>query len=67
MKRIFYPAVFSVIVVGGLFVGMFKGKEVKHKWISKMKNRQEEKSGMPLPVELNEILLDDFEMATYHS
>ena len=67
MKRIFYPAVFTMIVVAGLFIGMFRGKEVRHRWVAKMKNRQVEKRALPAPVELSEIALDDFEMATYHS
>ena len=63
MKRIFYSALLSAIVVGGLFVGMFKGQEGRQKWVAKMKNRNEEKK----TPRIREISLDDFEMSTYHS
>jgi len=67
MKRIFYPAMFSLIVFAGLFVGMIKGKEVRHKWVAKMKNRQEEKRSVKSATQITEVALDDIEMATYHS
>ena len=31
MKRIIYTAIF----VGGLFVGMFKGQDVRQRWVAK--------------------------------
>jgi hypothetical protein len=63
MKRVIYSALLSWIVVGGLFVGMFKGQEVRQKWVAKKKSRYEEKKS-PVVAEVN---LDDFEISTYHS
>lgn len=67
MKKIFYPAVVSMIVVAGLFIGMVKGQEVRQKWVAKMKNRQEEKRPAEVMPEAKEVELDDFEMAAFHS
>ena len=63
----FYPAAVSMIVVAGLFIGMVKGQEVRQKWVAKMKNRQEEKRVVEATPATEEIELDDFELATYHS
>ena len=64
MKRFIYSALLIGIMVGGLFVGMFRGQEVRQKWVAKMKHRRivEKKSVTPA-----EVSLDDFELATYHS
>lgn len=63
MKRIIYSTLLVAIVVGGLFVGMFKGQESRQKWVAKMRNRNEAKK----TPQLAEVNLDDFEMSTYHS
>jgi len=65
MRKVFYSAVFSMIVVAGLFIGMVKGQQVRHKWVAKMKGRQVEKKSPNR--ELPEIMLDEIEMSTYHS
>lgn len=67
MRKVFYSAVFSAIVVAGLFIGMVKGQQVRHKWVAKMKSRQVEKKGPQQRTELPEIMLDEIEMSTYHS
>ncbi len=70
MRKVFYSAVFSMIVIAGLFIGMVKGQQVRQKWVAKMKNRQVEKRGLqtePENMESQEILLDEIEMSTYHS
>ncbi len=56
----------SLIVFAGMFVGITRGQDVKQKWILKMKSRYGiEKRGYSITA--NEVLLDDIEMATYHS
>lgn len=69
MRKVFYSAVFSMIVIAGLFIGMVKGQQVRQKWVAKMKNRQVEKRSLSNPekMESQEILLDEIEMSTYHS
>lgn len=62
MKKIIYTAIF----MGGLFVGMFKGQEVRQRWVAKMKNRQEENKSVPHQ-HPEEVHLDEIELATYHS
>lgn len=55
----------GMIVFAGVFVGMVKGQQIRHKWVAKMKNRQQEKDGYQSG--MAEILLDEIEMSTYHS
>lgn len=62
MKKIIYTAIF----MGGLFVGMFKGQEVRQRWVAKMKNRHEENKQIPAP-QPEEVTLDDYEIAAFHS
>lgn len=64
MKQMMYRLPLGAIVMAGLVVGMVKGQEVRQKWVSKMKHRIENpvyhaKRGV--------VMLDDIEMATYHS
>ena len=63
MKRVIYSAVLGMVVFAGLFVGIVKGQEVRHKWLARMKNRHEAKNAEIIP----EVSLDEIEMATYHS
>ena len=63
MKQIVYKLPFSLILFAGLFVGLTKGQDVRQKWVNKWKNRYTEKGNFST----HEIVLDDFEMATYHS
>ena len=67
MRKVFYSAVFSAIVVAGLFIGMVKGQQVRQKWVAKMKGRQVERKGHQERAQLPEIMLDEIEMSTYHS
>ncbi len=62
MKKLIYTAIF----MGGLFVGMFKGQEVRQRWMAKMKNRQDDKKQI-VAQQPDEVKLDDFEIAMYHS
>lgn len=56
----------SMILTGGLFIGMVRGQEIKQRWITKMKNKYEGKSESKL-VSPEEISLDEFEISAYHS
>lgn len=66
MKRIIQKALLSMILTGGLFIGMVRGQEIKQRWITKMKNKYEGKSESKL-VSPEEISLDEFEISAYHS
>lgn len=66
MKRMIYTLTIALILTGGIFVGMVKGQEARTKWVSRMKGRLEttpEKNKMTP----EEVVLDDIEMAAYHS
>ena len=69
MKRMIYKMPFSLILMTGMFIGMVKGQEVRQKWLSKMKNRYEEQraSSGVIKHKRAEIMLDEIELATYHS
>jgi hypothetical protein len=54
-----------IIFAGGLFIAAVKGQDARSRWISKMKNRNENrKSKMENTSE--EVPLDDFEIASFH-
>jgi hypothetical protein len=44
---------------------MFKGQDVRQRWVAKMKNRHEENKSVPQ--QSDEVNLDEIELATYHS
>lgn len=69
MKRMIYKMPFSLILMTGMFIGMVKGQEVRQKWLSKMKNLYEEQRASSKIINHNrtEIMLDEIELATYHS
>ena len=68
MRRIIYTLLLSMIMIGGLFIGMIKGQEVRNRWISKMKFKHEERKGNHKEVlSKGGIMLDEIEEATYHS
>jgi hypothetical protein len=67
MRKVFYSAVLGMIVFAGVFVGKVKGQQMRHKWVSKMKSRQPERSVQEQYADRPEIVLDEIEMATYHS
>lgn len=54
-----------IIFTGGLFIAVFKGQEARSRWISKMKNRNENRK-QKLENASEEVLLDDFEIASFH-
>lgn len=64
-----YKMPFSLILMSGMLIGMVKGQEVKQKWVSKMKNRYEEQRAPSKTIKYKqaEIMLDEIELATYHS
>jgi hypothetical protein len=66
MKTIFYKLVFTAILVAGIFVGMMKGQEARQKWVSKKKIKYEKKTQVSTGNE-QFVVLDEIEMATYHS
>jgi len=69
MKRLLHKMLLSMILTGGLFIGMIRGQEIKQKWIAKMKNRYEEKESKSNLKTANpeEVSLDEFEISAYHS
>jgi hypothetical protein len=68
MKTIFYKFMLTVIVCVGLFVGMVKGQEARQKWVMKKKAKYENKKNqlVDAPDVNSLVILDEFEMATYH-
>lgn len=62
MKRIFYTAIF----MGGFFLGMFKGQDVRQRWVAKMKSRAEENKELAQTAP-DDIKLDEFELEAWHS
>ena len=69
MKQLLRKALLSMILSGGLFIGMVRGQETKEKWIAKMKNKYEGNhtaSQKNLQVS-DEIMLDEFEISSFHS
>jgi hypothetical protein len=67
MKRIFYKIMLTMIVFAGLMIGMVKGQEAKQKWISKKKSKYENRQSRISPeIQDSLVILDEFEMATYH-
>ena len=65
MKQINHRIFIAAVVVGGLFVGAVKGQEARSRWMSKMKIREE--SRKTKPEKSNEVILDDFEIASFHN
>ena len=69
MKQLVHKMLLSLILSGGLFIGMVKGQEVKQKWIAKMKNRYEgkESANHKNTTLTEEVMLDEYEISSYHS
>jgi hypothetical protein len=63
MKKFFHSALFSMIIVAGLFIGMVKGQESRQRWVSRMKAKHEANKLR----HLQDVTLDEIEMSTYHS
>lgn len=64
MKSFFYKLTFGCIMIGGVCVGVMKGQDAKQKWVAKKKDKflnwkAEGKHRI--------VILDEIEMATYHS
>ena len=69
MKMIFYKFAFRFILLLGIFVGIMKGQEARQKWVSKKKMKYESKKANQKNsmADASQVILDDIEMATYHS
>ena len=63
MKQFNHRIFIAAVVVGGLFIGAFKGQEARSRWISKMKTRDERK----MKTSPDEVVLDDYEIASFHN
>ena len=68
MKQVVQKALLSMILTGGLFIGIVRGEEIKQRWITKMKSKYEGKvKGDAILKSSEEIALDEFEISAYHS
>lgn len=66
MKTVFYKKfMFTLIILGGLFVGILKGSDAKQKWVAKKKGKYVAKK--ITHDQKAWVVLDEIEMATYHS
>ena len=63
MKQFNHRIFIAAVVVGGLFIGAWKGQEARSRWMSKMKTRDERK----MKIDPNEVVLDDYEIASFHN
>lgn len=60
MKR---KLILTLAIVVGSLIGTFKGEVAKQKYLSRMKNRYDQKQVRQQP----EIVLDEFEFSAFHS
>jgi hypothetical protein len=69
MKTIFYTVAFRLILLVGIFVGIMKGQEARQKWVSKKKIKYESRKANQKNsiADGSQVVLDEIEMATYHS
>jgi hypothetical protein len=69
MKTIFYSVAFRLILLVGIFVGIMKGQEARQKWLTKKKIKYESKRANQKNsiADGSQVVLDEIEMATYHS
>lgn len=65
MKQFNHRVFIAAIIVGGLFVGAVKGQEARSRWVSKMRTREESQKNKP--GNPNEVILDDYEIASFHN
>ncbi|HJS55507.1 MAG TPA: hypothetical protein VJ765_13225 [Chitinophagaceae bacterium] len=65
MKQFNHRIFIAAVIVGGLFVGAVKGQEARSRWMTKMKIREE--SRKTKSEKSNEVILDDFEIASFHN
>jgi hypothetical protein len=59
-----------MILLTGIFIGMVKGQEARQKWVNKKKIKYEAKRAYSNNMSSSEhlqVMLDEIEMATYHS
>jgi len=64
MKQFNHKIFIAAVVVGGLFIGVVKGQEARSSWVKRMKTRDERKMK---PQDPNEVVLDDYEIASFHN
>jgi hypothetical protein len=67
MKKFTYKIMFTVIMLAGLFIGIVRGQEAKQKWVAKKKSRYISKDITANNNNGSWVVLDEIEMATYHS
>lgn len=67
MKQFIYSLVMFFVPAAGWFIGVAKGREARHKWVSKMKFRFAGNDSPKITVIGDEVMLDDIEMASFHS
>jgi hypothetical protein len=69
MKTMFYKFTFRLFLVGGIIVGIVKGQDARHKWVTKKKIRYEARKGHQknMGIDRSLVALDEIEMSTYHS
>lgn len=65
MNKINRKFFIAFIVVAGLFVGVIKGQDAKNRWVSKMKFKHD-KSRLKTQNSPQKVVLDDFEIASFH-
>jgi hypothetical protein len=65
MKQINYKLMLAAIITGGAFIGIVKGQDAKTRWMNKMRGRQETRKEN-LNKASDEVMLDDYEIASYH-
>ena len=64
MKQFSHKIFIAAVVVGGLFIGAVKGQDARSSWVKRMKARDERKEKAQNP---NEVVLDDYEIASFHN
>ena len=64
MKQFNHKIFIAAVVVGGLFIGAVKGQEARSSWMKKMKSKDERKMK---PANPTEVVLDDYEIASFHN
>lgn len=63
MKRLIQKLMFAFIQVCGWFIGLMKGHQARHKWVNRKMTRKE---GRRMKFAIDEVVLDDFELQSFH-
>jgi len=67
MKNFIYSLFIFFVPAAGWFIGIVKGQEARHRWVSKMKFRFAGNEPSKISVIGDEVMLDDIEMAAFHN